>query len=110
MKVLIIGGAGFIGANAASRFIKKGDDVTVFDNLSRRGTKWNLEYLKKEGLKSFVKGDVRKFQDLKNLFKKNKNFDAVIHLAAQVAVTTSVTDPREDFEINGLGKIGRAHV
>ncbi len=103
MKVLIIGGAGFIGANTASRFMKKGHEVTVFDNLSRRGTKWNLEYLKKEGPVKFVKGDVRKYQDLVNLFKKDKNYDAVIHLAAQVAVTTSVTNPREDFEINALG-------
>lgn len=103
MKVLIIGGAGFIGANTAARFMKQGDEVWVFDNLSRRGTKWNLDWLKKQGKLKFVKGDIRKYGDLKRLFSANRDFDAVLHLAAQVAVTTSVTNPREDFDINALG-------
>ncbi|MCE5300074.1 MAG: GDP-mannose 4,6-dehydratase [Spirochaetia bacterium] len=104
MKVLVIGGAGFIGSNAAERFLKKGNDVWVFDNLSRRGTDWNLKYLKgKYKNLTFVKGDVREYPDLKNLFMKNRDFDVVFHFAAQVAVTTSVTNPREDFEINAMG-------
>lgn len=103
MKILITGGAGFIGANTALRFMKDGHDVTVFDNLSRRGAKWNLEYLKKKGPLKFIKGDVRRHADLQSLFKKKGGFDAVLHLAAQVAVTTSVANPREDFEINALG-------
>ncbi len=104
MKALVIGGAGFIGANLADRLAKKGDEVWVFDNLSRRGTAWNLKWLQKNHKNvKFVKGDVRKYSDLKNLFNRNKDFDAVFHLAAQVAVTTSVTNPREDFDINALG-------
>ncbi len=103
MKILITGGAGFIGANAAERFLKKGDKVYVFDNLSRRGTDWNLSMLKKHKNLTFIKGDTRIYDDLLKVFKKNKDFDVVLHYAAQVAVTTSVTDPREDFEINALG-------
>ncbi|HDQ25299.1 MAG TPA: SDR family NAD(P)-dependent oxidoreductase [bacterium] len=104
MRILITGGAGFIGANTAARFLKEGHRVYVFDNLSRRGTKWNLKWLQDnyKGLK-FIKGDIRRYSEIKNVFIKEKKFDAVFHLAAQVAVTTSVTDPREDFDINALG-------
>ena len=103
MKALVIGGAGFIGVNTADRLLKKGNEVWVFDNLSRRGTEWNLKWLKQHKKLKFVKGDTRNYDELKKLFKANKDFDAVFHLAAQVAVTTSVTNPREDFEINALG-------
>jgi len=103
MKILVTGGAGFIGANAAERFLKRGDKVFVFDNLSRRGTSWNISWLKKYRNLTFIKGDVRKYADLLKLFKKNRDFDVVLHFAAQVAVTTSVTNPREDFDINALG-------
>jgi CDP-paratose 2-epimerase len=103
MKVLITGGAGFIGANTAERFLKKGDDVFIFDNLSRRGTDWNKGWLEKYDNLTFIKGDVRTYEEIKKVFDENKDFDVVIHLAAQVAVTTSVTNPREDFDINALG-------
>jgi CDP-paratose 2-epimerase len=103
VKALVIGGAGFIGANTADRLLKKGNEVWVFDNLSRRGTEWNLKWLKQHKKLKFVKGDTRNYDELKKLFKANPDFDAVFHLAAQVAVTTSVTNPREDFEINALG-------
>ena len=102
MRVLVIGGAGFIGANLANRFLKRGNDVFVFDNLSRRGTEWNLKWLKEYKNLKFIKGDIRNYDELKNLFLKEK-FDVVFHMAAQVAVTTSVINPREDFEINALG-------
>lgn len=102
MKVLVIGGAGFIGANVANRFLKRGNDVFVFDNLSRRGTEWNLKWLQKYKNLKFIKGDIRNYDELKKLFSKEK-FDVVFHMAAQVAVTTSVLNPREDFEINALG-------
>lgn len=102
MKVLIFGGAGFIGANIASRYLKKGEDVFVFDNLSRRGAEWNLKWLQKHDNLKFIKGDIRNYEELKKLFLKEK-FDIVFHMAAQVAVTTSVLNPREDFEINALG-------
>jgi len=104
LKVLIIGGAGFIGANTAERFLKKGDDVVVFDNLSRRGTQWNLKWLQEKYPKvKFIKGDITKYREIKKAVADNKDAGAIIHLAAQVAVTTSVTNPREDFEINALG-------
>lgn len=103
MKVFITGGAGFIGCNTAKRFIERGDEVIVFDNLSRSGARLNLEWLKESGDFKFVKGDIRNYDDIRTVFKQNKDINVVIHLAAQVAVTTSVLNPREDFEINALG-------
>jgi CDP-paratose 2-epimerase len=103
MKALITGGAGFIGSNLAARLLGRGDEVWIFDNLSRRGTQWNIEQLKKNKNLHFVKGDTRHYDELKKLFSDNRDFDAVFHLAAQVAVTTSVINPREDFEINAFG-------
>lgn len=102
--VIITGGAGFIGSNTAARLISEGYRVVIFDNLSRKGSERNLEWLKGVGRFEFIKGDVRDFSLLKRIFARNK-FYAVIHLAAQVAVTTSVKNPREDFEINALGTL-----
>jgi len=99
----VTGGAGFIGCNTASRLLKDKYKVSIFDNLSRRGAKSNLDWLKGQGDISFIQGDVRKYTDLKQAFSDFGPFDVVIHLAAQVAVTTSVTNPREDFDINALG-------
>jgi CDP-paratose 2-epimerase len=103
MKILITGGAGFIGVNCAHYFAKKGHRVVIFDNLSRKGSDKNLEWIKSEGVVVFFKGDLRKFVDLVDVFSNNGKFDLILHLAAQVAVTTSVTDPYDDFEINALG-------
>lgn len=100
MKVLITGGAGFIGCNWAARLLRAGHAVTVFDNLSRKGTASNLEWLKQQGAVQFIRGDVR---DGAALAEVAKGQNAIYHLAAQVAVTTSVVNPREDFEINALG-------
>lgn len=102
-KMLITGGAGFIGVNAAVHFLDKGWDVTVFDNFSRKGTELNLAFLEANyaGKFTLAKGDIRKAEDLSAAF--SSPFDVVLHLAAQVAVTTSVTNPREDFDINALG-------
>ncbi len=102
-KILITGGAGFIGCNAAMNFLKQSQvEVIIFDNLSRRGTEANLEWLKKQGGFTFIKGDLRNLKDIEAVFKSHK-ISSVLHLAAQVAVTTSVINPREDFEINALG-------
>lgn len=103
MKILITGGAGFIGANTAKRYLEKGYHVFIFDNLSRRGTEWNLKWLQQNKNLKFIKGDIRNYNEILNVFKKNNDFDIVFHFAAQVAVTTSVMNPREDFEINALG-------
>lgn len=103
-SILIIGGAGFIGINAASYYLSKGHSVIIFDNFSRNGSKSNLAWFKKEyGTKNLkvVKGDVR--YDLAKIQRLVKDVNIVLHLAAQVAVTTSVENPREDFEINAGG-------
>ncbi len=103
MKVLITGGAGFIGANSARFFLERKDDVIIVDNLSRPNVDLNLEWLKNFGNYKFYKADVRNYDDLKSVFEKEGPFDLILHLAAQVAVTTSVVDPREDMEINVIG-------
>ncbi len=103
MKVLITGGAGFIGANCTNHFTKTSHDVVVFDNLSRTGSDKNLEWIRQESSAEFVRGDIRKYSQLVDVIRQNGPFDLIIHLAAQVAVTTSIADPREDFEINALG-------
>lgn len=100
---LITGGAGFIGSNYADRCISRGERVVIFDNLSRHGAKTNLDWLRqKHGEKSFqlVVGDVRHAEEIKAAAREASR---IVHLAAQVAVTTSVTDPRNDFEINAIG-------
>jgi CDP-paratose 2-epimerase len=103
LHILITGGAGFIGCNAAQRFLALGYEVTVLDNLSRRGTSANLEWLRSRGLQHFVPCDVRDAARLAEGVRQCGELSAVLHLAAQVAVTTSVQNPREDFEINALG-------
>jgi CDP-paratose 2-epimerase len=98
---LITGGAGFIGSNYVHRLLKRGENVTVYDNLSR--TKRNIEWLKNEfGESTFqlVIGDVR---DADRITEAARGADVIVHLAGQVAVTTSVVDPRDDFESNALG-------
>lgn len=102
-RLLITGGAGFIGINTAAHFLKRGWEVSLLDNLSRKGADINLRWLARELPKRFklIKADVR--YDQKILDREVARHDAVIHLAAQVAVTTSVADPRTDFEINTLG-------
>ena len=100
---LVTGGAGFIGSNYVSRLIERGEKVTIYDNLSRAGAPRNLKWLTDTyGAQAFtlVQGDVR---DGALLAETAKGAEIIAHLAAQVAVTTSVIDPRNDFEINALG-------
>jgi CDP-paratose 2-epimerase len=100
---LITGGAGFIGSNYVDRLLGRGERVTIYDNLSRAGSKLNLAWLReKHGEKSFqlIVGDVREADRLQQACREA---DVIVHLAAQVAVTSSVTDPRTDFEVNALG-------
>jgi len=78
MKILITGGAGFIGSNTAKRFIDSGNDVIVFDNLSRKGSKSNLEWLKKSGNLSFIEGDLRNYELVKSIFSENENIDLLV--------------------------------
>lgn len=102
-RYLITGGAGFIGSNYVDRLLGEGRQVTIYDNLSRAGAESNLAWLReKHGEASFklVTGDVR---DADLLASAVKDAEVIAHLAGQVAVTTSVLEPREDFEINALG-------
>lgn len=103
MKVIITGGAGFIGCNAASRYLRRGDDVIVIDNLSRPGVGYNLEWLRAQGKLEFLRIDIRDDRRIAQAFAEHRDADLVLHLAGQVAVTTSVADPRADFEANALG-------
>lgn len=101
-KYLITGGAGFIGSNYVARLIKRGEQVTIYDNLSRPGSKLNLSWLAAIKKDSFnvIEADIR---DQESIYKTVKEMDVIVHLAGQVAVTTSVINPREDFEINAQG-------
>ena len=102
MKLLITGGCGFLGSNLASHAIEKGFDVVVFDNLYREGSLHNLAWLKGKGTFRFVHGDIRNQNDITRLVQDFKP-EAIFHLAGQVAMTTSITNPRMDFEINVTG-------
>ena len=102
MNALITGGAGFIGSNLTHRLIQEGHSVVVYDDLSRLGAEKNLAWLRREhgDLWTLVQEDIRDFQTLR---QSAQDADVIYHLASQVAVTTSVQDPRHDFEVNALG-------
>lgn len=102
-KWIITGGAGFIGCHAASLFHARGDRVVLVDNLSRRGADSNLAWLRDLGVADFIQADVRDYDAVAGIMARHADANAVLHLAGQVAVTTSVADPRADFEINALG-------
>ncbi|HOL22433.1 MAG TPA: GDP-mannose 4,6-dehydratase [bacterium] len=104
-RILITGGAGFIGINLAEYLLSGRDNfVVIYDNLSRRGVEYNLKWLQSREYKNleFIKGDIRDYKKLKEVMK---NYNEIYHLAAQVAVTSSVKDPVDDFEINALGTL-----
>ncbi|MDK2970650.1 MAG: CDP-paratose 2-epimerase [Candidatus Sumerlaeota bacterium] len=106
MKVLVTGGAGFIGVHTARRFAQRGDDVVVFDNLSRVGARENLAWLQEAAPSvCFMPGDVTRAEDLAELARLHPEIEAIIHLAGQVAVTTSVADPVADFRANAEGTL-----
>ena len=92
------------GSNLASHAIRQGMDLVVFDNLSRKGSEENLQWLRDQGRFKFVQGDIRNRNDVNQLVADFRP-DAVFHLAGQVAMTTSIADPRMDFEINALGTL-----
>ncbi len=102
--VVITGGAGFIGTNLAHRLLLSGRRVILFDNLSRAGVERNVEWLcDTHGSRVQVeKGDVRSAEAVETVVR---GASAVFHFAAQVAVTTSLADPREDFETNARGTL-----
>lgn len=103
MNYFITGGAGFIGSNCVEYFLNQGHSVTIFDNFSRPGSPANVAWLRQrhnDRQLQIIAGDVRDYQAL---LEAVVGADVVLHLASQVAVTLSVLNPREDFEINALG-------
>ena len=106
MKTWVItGGAGFIGGHAASTLHARGDRVILADDLSRPGAAANLAWLQGLGIEEFHKIDIRDSASVDALIARHADADAVLHLAGQVAVTTSVINPRADFEANALGTL-----
>lgn len=106
MKIIVTGGAGFIGCNAAARYLARGDEVVVVDNLSRRGATQNLAWLREKDPNARLtisQTDIRDRSALEEVFVQHPDAEVVLHLAGQVAVTTSVVEPRNDFEINAFG-------
>lgn len=97
---LVTGGAGFIGANTVRALHARGDEAVVLDNLSRATARLNCDWL---GDVVLEPADVRDREAVDAVFREHGPFDVVLHLAGQVAVTSSVADPREDFETNAAG-------
>lgn len=114
MKLLVTGGCGFLGSNLAAHAIAQGMEVCVFDSLYRHGAADNLAWLRQQGRFEFVHGDIRNANDVERAIRRFRP-DQVFHLAGQVAMTTSIENPRMDFEVNALGTLNvleavRAHV
>lgn len=102
MKYLITGGCGFIGSNLAAEVIKRGDELFVFDNLFRHGSASNLEWLRSKGNFKYYPYDIRNRNDIEEVIKEVKP-DYIFHLSGQVAMTTSISNPLLDFEVNAMG-------
>lgn len=108
MRVLVTGGAGFVGSHVAEFYANKGWEVIVYDNLSRakllsadeKNAFYNWNYLKQFKNIKLVKADIR---DKQKLGEEARGVDVVVHAAAQTAVTTSIEDPETDFMVNALG-------
>ena len=102
MKYLITGGAGFVGSNLAAEVLKRGEELFVFDSLFRFGSSQNLNWLRKQGEFKYFPSDIRNYNDVETVIKDVKP-DVIFHLAGQVAMTTSLQNPRLDFETNTMG-------
>lgn len=102
MRYFVTGGCGFLGSNLAAEVLKKGDELFILDNLFRAGSEQNLAWLQEQGRFKFYRSDIRSYNDVEFAIKDAKP-DVVFHLAGQVAMTTSLANPRLDFEINVLG-------
>lgn len=104
MKLLITGGCGFLGSNLVAYGLQQGHEIAVFDNLQRHGSKENLHWLKGQGTFDFIHGDIRNNEEVCSAVDSIIP-GAIFHLAGQTAMTTSIADPRMDFETNALGTL-----
>lgn len=106
-NILVVGGAGFVGSHVALRYLNSGYHVHIADSLTRNGARANYQMLTEHARASgstltFHHLDIRISRDVESVFRCSKA-ELIVHAAAQVAVTTSITDPRLDFEVNTLG-------
>lgn len=101
MRILITGGAGFIGTNTALKAMEQGHEIYAFDNLSRLGVEFNLAELSKQKLFRLIRGDIR----LRSDFERIPEVEGIIHLAANPGIPWSIKWPRYDFEVNALGTL-----
>jgi len=105
-EIVVTGGGGFLGANLANHYLNEGYRVLVYDNCSRKGSRENLAWLRQHKCShnlEILEGDIR--FPTKALVRAVESADALFHLAGQVAVTTSVSDPWNDFQINAMGTL-----
>ena len=102
MKYLVTGGCGFLGSNISSELLRRGDELVILDSLYRFGSYQNLEWLKGQGKFHFEHSDIRNTNDVERIIQTQKP-DVIYHLAGQVAMTTSISNPRMDFEVNAGG-------
>ncbi len=102
MKYLITGGCGFLGSNLSNEVLRRGEELFVVDNLSRLGSEQNREWIGSKGSFQFLKADTRNSNEIDKIFQEVRP-DVVFHLAGQVAMTTSLADPKLDFETNVVG-------
>lgn len=102
MKYLVTGGCGFIGSNLAAEVLRRREELFVFDNLYRHGSADNLQWLRSKGEFKYYPYDIRNANDVETVIKEVKP-DYIFHLSGQVAMTTSIANPRLDFEVNALG-------
>lgn len=102
MKYLVTGGCGFVGSNLSAEVLRRGEELFVLDNLYRYGSADNLKWLQKQGHFKYYPFDIRNANDVETAIKEIQP-DYIYHLAGQVAMTTSIVNPRLDFEINALG-------
>jgi len=100
-RILVTGGAGFIGSNLVPHLIEKGHSVTVLDNLSS-GKLENLSTVRNNPNFHFIRGDI---QDKAALHEALCMVDAVVHLAALIDISASVIDPLRTHEVNGTGTL-----
>jgi len=106
MDWIVTGGCGFVGTNLTDALLRQGHCVTVIDDLSRHGSESNLTWLRMRHSThwQFLQGDIRDSSTVSQVIADTLPF-AVVHLAGQVAMTSSIADPRRDFEINALGTL-----